>query len=164
MTDHPHTVFALGGGGNLGAVQVGMLQALVEAGVTPDAIVGTSVGSLNGAFFAGHSDAAGVESLRELWLTVRRQDLFPAGMRSITRGLFDHQNHLFGSDALRGLILRANIGFSRLEEAPISLRVVTTDLCRVEVVVLSTGDTVTSLLASEPSTFKVPALTVVPPE
>ncbi len=44
--------FVLSGGGNLGAVQVGMLRALVEAGITPDIIVGCSVGSINGAAFA----------------------------------------------------------------------------------------------------------------
>lgn len=144
----PHTVFVLGGGGNLGAVQVGMLHALVEAGFTPDAIVGTSIGALNGAFFAGHGDLAGVEALRELWLTVRRQDVFPTNMRSIARGLFHSQNHLFGAEALRALVLRADIGFSRLEQAPIALHVVATDLCRVEVAMLSTGDAVTALLAS----------------
>lgn len=44
--------FVLGGGGSLGAVQVGMLQALAERGVLPDLVVGTSVGSLNGAVLA----------------------------------------------------------------------------------------------------------------
>ncbi|HYO20436.1 MAG TPA: patatin-like phospholipase family protein, partial [Dermatophilaceae bacterium] len=44
--------FVLGGGGSLGAVQVGMLQALAERGVSPDLVVGTSVGSLNGAVLA----------------------------------------------------------------------------------------------------------------
>ncbi len=148
MAHGPHTVFVLGGGGNLGAVQVGMLQALVEAGITPDAVVGTSIGSLNGAFFAGHGDLAGTEALRELWLTVRRQDVFPTNVRNITQGLFNHQNHLFASDAVRRLILRADLGFSRLEEAPIGLHVVATDLCRVEAVMLSSGDVVTALLAS----------------
>jgi NTE family protein len=37
------TVFVLSGGGNLGAVQVGMLRALFEAGIRPDAVVGTSI-------------------------------------------------------------------------------------------------------------------------
>ncbi len=44
------TAFVLSGGASLGAVQVGMLQALVAHGVTPDLIVGTSAGALNGAF------------------------------------------------------------------------------------------------------------------
>lgn len=47
----------LGGGGVLGAYEVGMLRALSEAGVTPDVVVGTSVGAINGAFVA--ADPAG---------------------------------------------------------------------------------------------------------
>jgi NTE family protein len=47
------TAFVFAGGGSLGAVQVGMLEALLEAGVTPDFVVGSSVGALN----AGSSQA-----------------------------------------------------------------------------------------------------------
>ncbi len=46
------TAFVLGGGGLLGAVEVGMLRALLEAGIEPDVILGTSVGALNGALVA----------------------------------------------------------------------------------------------------------------
>ena len=42
------TAFVLSGGGSLGAVQAGMLLSLFEAGVTPDMVVGTSVGAFNG--------------------------------------------------------------------------------------------------------------------
>ncbi|MGO9185023.1 patatin-like phospholipase family protein, partial [Mycobacterium sp.] len=41
--------FVLGGGGSLGAIQVGMLQALFEHDIAPDLVAGTSVGSINGA-------------------------------------------------------------------------------------------------------------------
>ena len=41
-----------GGGGILGAVEVGMLRALTERGIRPDLVVGTSVGALNGALIA----------------------------------------------------------------------------------------------------------------
>ena len=52
------TAFVLGGGGLLGAVEVGMLRALFEADVRPDLILGTSVGALNGALVAADpSDA-----------------------------------------------------------------------------------------------------------
>jgi len=44
--------FVLGGGGLLGAHEVGMLQALLEAGIVPDLVVGTSVGALNGVVIA----------------------------------------------------------------------------------------------------------------
>ena len=44
--------YVLGGGASLGAIQVGMLQALSEHDVVPDLVAGTSVGSLNGAALA----------------------------------------------------------------------------------------------------------------
>jgi NTE family protein len=59
--------FVLGGGGVLGAHEVGMLRALAERGITPDVVLGTSVGAINGAFFAAAPTLAGVERLTELW-------------------------------------------------------------------------------------------------
>ena len=46
------TAFVLGGGGVLGAAEVGMLRALFEVEITPDLVLGTSVGALNGAMVA----------------------------------------------------------------------------------------------------------------
>ena len=60
------TAFVLGGGGLLGAHEVGMLRALAEAGVTPDLIVGTSIGAVNGAFVAADPDGA-ADRLTDLW-------------------------------------------------------------------------------------------------
>jgi NTE family protein len=60
------TAFVLGGGGLLGAHEVGMLRALAEAGIRPELVVGTSVGAINGAFVA--ADPAGsADRLAELW-------------------------------------------------------------------------------------------------
>jgi len=60
------TAFVLGGGGVLGAHEIGMLQALAEAGIRPDVVVGTSVGAINGAFVA--ADPAGAAArLGQLW-------------------------------------------------------------------------------------------------
>jgi NTE family protein len=60
------TAFVLGGGGVLGAHEIGMLRALAEAGIKPDVVVGTSVGAINGAFVAADpQDAA--ERLGQLW-------------------------------------------------------------------------------------------------
>ena len=53
------TAFVLGGGGVLGAVEVGMLRALFERGITPDLVLGTSVGALNGAMVAREPDLVG---------------------------------------------------------------------------------------------------------
>ena len=56
--------FVLSGGGNLGAVQVGMLDALRERGIVPDLLVGASVGALNAAYIAGRGMNADARSPR----------------------------------------------------------------------------------------------------
>lgn len=56
--------FMLSGGGSLGAVQVGMLRALADNGITPDLLVGTSAGAVNAAWVATHGMSP--ESLAEL--------------------------------------------------------------------------------------------------
>src|SRR5256884_6933486 len=60
------TAFVLGGGGLLGAHEVGMLRALADAGVRPDLVVGTSIGALNGVLVA--ADPAGAaDRLARMW-------------------------------------------------------------------------------------------------
>src|SRR5258708_10427926 len=61
------TAFVLSGGGSLGAVQVGMLQALTEAGIRPDLLIGTSVGAGNAAWIGGKPHPQGALVLREGW-------------------------------------------------------------------------------------------------
>lgn len=65
------TAWVLGGGGNLGSVQVGMLRALADRGEVPDLVVGCSVGALNGLAMATDPSPDGVERLRRIWLGVR---------------------------------------------------------------------------------------------
>jgi NTE family protein len=57
----------LSGGGNLGALQVGMLRALVEAGISADVVLGCSIGAVNGAAFARSPDEQGIERLVAFW-------------------------------------------------------------------------------------------------
>jgi len=68
--------FVLGGGGLLGAHEVGMLRALLEAGIVPDLVVGTSVGAINGVVVAEDPTPAGVRRLADLWLDLDSTDLF----------------------------------------------------------------------------------------
>ena len=74
------TAFVLSGGGNLGAVQVGMLRALAEMQIVPDLIVGCSVGAINGAAFAAEPDQSGVERLDRIWRRIAdgEPDLMPS--------------------------------------------------------------------------------------
>ena len=72
--------FVLGGGGRLGAAEVGMLAALTTAGVRPDMVLGTSIGAINGALYAASPDAAGVASLRRVWSGFDQSGMLTAGV------------------------------------------------------------------------------------
>ena len=64
------TVLVLQGGGALGAYQIGVYQALHEAGIEPDWVVGTSIGAINAALIAGGPPAQSMDRLREFWKRV----------------------------------------------------------------------------------------------
>src|ERR1700759_446929 len=71
-------VLVLQGGGALGAYQVGVYQALHEAGIEPDWVVGTSIGAINASLIAGNSIERRMERLLEFWTSVEHsgwQDL-----------------------------------------------------------------------------------------
>jgi NTE family protein len=63
-------VLVLQGGGALGAYQIGVYQALHEAGITPDWVVGTSIGAINAALIAGGPRSDSIERLGEFWKRV----------------------------------------------------------------------------------------------
>ena len=70
------TVLVLQGGGALGAYQAGVYQALVEGGIEPDWVIGTSIGAINAALIAGNEPKDRLPRLREFW--DRRQPEQPA--------------------------------------------------------------------------------------
>lgn len=73
--------FVLGGGGSRGALQVGALRALSEAGYQPDLIAGTSIGAVNGAFLAVHGfNQQGIDKLTRAWEASVDRDLLPANL------------------------------------------------------------------------------------
>src|SRR5260370_9514651 len=77
------TAFVFAGGGSFGAIQVGMLHSLVAHGIAADMVVGSSVGALNGAFYAGDPTLKGVEKLGEVWRRMKRQEVFPMDGRPV---------------------------------------------------------------------------------
>jgi len=64
------TAFVLGGGGLLGAVEVGMLRALFERDLKPNLILGTSVGAINGLVVASNPTSAVIDRLLDVWRSV----------------------------------------------------------------------------------------------
>src|SRR5581483_11203833 len=73
------TAVVLGGGGVLGAVEVGMVRALVEAGVRPDLVLGTSIGAMNGAVYAALPPEEAADRLDAMWRSPEAQEVFSAG-------------------------------------------------------------------------------------
>ena len=138
--------FVLSGGASLGSIQVGMLRALFEAGVKPDFLVGTSVGAINAAWIAAWPEQQGVAKLEDIWLGLRRDDVFTLGWAAAT-GLLGRSNHLVSNSALRRLLER-HLPYERLEHSTVPVHVVTSELKSGRAVVLSSGPTVDSLLAS----------------
>lgn len=139
------TAFVLAGGGSLGAIQVGMLDELVRAGVVPDFIVGSSVGALNAGLFAGDPTPRGVARLSQIWRSLRRGDVFPMTLGNLVHWL-RNADALFDPSNLRRLI-EQNLPYRRLEEAQIPVHVVATGLGG-ESVRLSSGPAVEAILAS----------------
>ena len=81
--EKPRTILVLGGGGMKGIAHVGVWKALEEHGIRPDAIVGTSIGALIGAFLAG---GMGWRELAEIARRLRRQDIVSVNRRAMWLG------------------------------------------------------------------------------
>jgi NTE family protein len=144
--------WVLGGGGARGAAQVGVLQALFEAGVeAPVAIVGTSVGALNGASIAAYPSLAGTMMLREVWLSRQAAAVFQAHpLGVIISGLRHDQQSLMPQQNVRRLIERAGAltGITTFEKLRVPLAVIATDLNAGRPVVFRSGELEPALLAS----------------
>lgn len=141
----PTTAFVLGGGGKWGSVQVGMLAALVEAGVRADLVVGCSIGAINGAAFAAQPDAVGVDRLRGVWTDVVAGGAFTVVPRS-WRALRGRRS-LGDPASLRELVERA-VPARRFEELAIPFECVAASIEDAGERWFSTGPLVDPLMAS----------------
>lgn len=145
-TTHKPTAWVLAGGGSFGAIQVGMLRALVAHGLLPDLVIGSSVGAINGAYFAGAPNAAGVAQLETLWCGLRRSTVFPIAWRSML-GLRTGGGFAVDPSGLRGL-LEQFLPYQALEQASVPVHVVATDQLSGGTVAVSRGPAVNAVLAS----------------
>ncbi|HVX69559.1 MAG TPA: patatin-like phospholipase family protein [Mycobacteriales bacterium] len=143
----PREVVVLSGGGRLGAAQVGALRALLEAGIVPDAVVGSSVGAINAAYLAMAPTVERIDSLERIWCGLSRADIFPDRWLTVARRLASRSSHLYSPHRLREL-LAAAIPQRDLADAAIPCHVVTTDLHTGQAVWWRSGDPVEVLSAS----------------
>ena len=144
----PRTAFVLSGGASLGALQVGMLEALYERDIAPDFLVGTSVGALNAAFVASRPQSP--QTARELgrvWRDLQRQDVFPVRLSALVGGVCGRRDHLVPDRELRRLI-RRHVEFDDLGDAQIPLHLIAFDLLEGRELRLSEGPAVDAVAAS----------------
>jgi NTE family protein len=143
----PRTAFVLSGGGNQGVSQVGMLRALLERGILPDVVIGTSVGALNGAVVATDPALPQIEHLEHIWLGLTSERIFPGGALRRAWNILRRDDHLISNDGLRDL-LNGTLIADTFAELQVPLRVVTTDLESGSEVVFAAGELRPALLAS----------------
>ena len=141
------TAFVFAGGGSLGAVEVGMLRALIQADVRPDFVVGSSVGAINAVQFAADPTAEGVARMERVWRSLRRREILPLSHVGAVLRLLTRHSHLVDQGALRRL-LQQHLAVSRLNDTRLPCYVITTDLLHGTEVALDSGPAVESLLAS----------------
>ena len=139
--------FVLGGGGVLGAHEVGMLRALVERGIRPDLVVGTSVGAINGAFFAANPTLEGVAQLAEVWTSGVASEAYGGSLfRQIGR-LARSRTHVHASEPLRRL-LEELLPVKRIEELAVPFQCVAASIERAASRWFVAGPIVPAVLAS----------------
>ena len=121
------TAFVLGGGGNRGAVQVGMLRALAERGIHPDLLVGTSVGAINASAYAGTPTLEGAYLAADIWRRIGASDIFPRSRFHGSWRFLERREAVFSTDGLRREVGRF-LRFDRIEDSPVPLVVVASRL------------------------------------
>ena len=140
--------FVFSGGASLGAAQAGMAQALFEHGIRADMLVGTSAGAINAAFLASRPQTpATAVQLQQVWRDLRRSDVFPTSPLTAGLGMLGLRDHSVPASSLRRLVQR-HLEIEELEDAPIELHVVASDVLSGEERLLSSGPALEAVLAS----------------
>jgi NTE family protein len=143
------TAFVLGGGGVLGAVEVGMLRALLERGITPDLVLGTSVGALNGALVARDPTPAVIDRLTELWrgASSSGQEVYgDRALRTVRRAV-STGTHIYSAKPLKRR-LAEELGDLTFEELPVRFQVCAASIERSAEHWFDSGPLVDAVVAS----------------
>jgi NTE family protein len=141
------TAFVLGGGGVLGAAEVGMLRALFEIGVLPDLVLGTSVGALNGAMVARDPTPRVIERLTELWQDANTaRAISDRPFRTVRRAVATG-THLYSASYMQTR-LRDEFGELTFEELPVRFQVCAASIERAAEHWFTSGPLVDAIMAS----------------
>lgn len=148
------TAFVLGGGGVLGAVEVGMLRALFERDIVPDLVLGTSVGALNGAMVARDPSIGVIDRLTDLWAataqsrTADGSELFrDRPLRTVRRVVATGGTHVFSAKPLRERLVD-EFGDLTFEDLPVTFGVCAASIERAAEHWFTSGPLVPAIVAS----------------
>lgn len=142
------TAFVLGGGGVLGAVEVGMLRALLERDVTPDLVVGTSIGAVNGALVARDPSPAILDRLLELWqAAAESRDVVGDRPVRTVRRVLSTRTHVYSNKPLAKR-LREEFGDVRIEDLAVPLQICAASIERASEHWFDSGPVVDAVVAS----------------
>ena len=139
--------FVLGGGGHLGAHEVGMLRALLERGIVPDVVLGTSIGAINGAAVAADPTQDGIARLAEMWTGFERSDAFGGSIIGRVATLARTRTHLHDNAGLRTLI-EAALPVARIEDLALPFQCVAASIESASEKWFDRGPLVDAILAS----------------
>lgn len=138
--------FVLGGGGSLGAAQVGMLQALTDQRIHADLVTGTSIGALNGAIVA--ADPIGAASrLSHIWTNLDAKAMLPGGLARRLWTVWRSKTSLYNTPDLAQLVID-EVGDIGIEDLTIPFAAMALDVQTSAAVRLTTGRLTTAVLAS----------------
>jgi len=141
------TAFVFSGGASLGAIEVGMLKAIVEEGHRADMVLGTSVGAINGTVYAFNPTIEGVKILEKIWRNIKVFDVFSPSVITPIKNIATFGKYLVSPKNLRKLIEK-NVEFTKIEETKIPLFITATDINTGNEVVINKGLIVEALLTS----------------
>lgn len=152
--------FVLGGGGLRGAVQIGMLRALLERGVVPDVIVGTSIGAINGAIVAKTPSLDALDDLFEAWMSPEAASVYGDSFSTQFVRLVRTRTHLNSPAPLRRMFERVLGADTRFEDLAVPLRVVAASIERAAKRVFDSGPLIPAVLASSSVPGLLPPTTI----
>lgn len=147
MATDSTTAFVLGGGGRLGAAEVGMLSALLDAGIAPDLVLGTSIGAINGVAIAQDPTSGGVAQLRALWSDVERSGMFGGSFVDRVRHMAATRTSLHSNEPLRRLLDQV-VGDARIEDLAVRFQCVAACIETAEATWFDRGPVTDRVLAS----------------
>jgi NTE family protein len=146
--------FVLGGGGVLGAAEVGMLRALLRYGIKPDLIVGTSVGAINGVFVAADPREAVTDRLAALWSSVEARKVYGDSTTRQLARVVRGRPHLHSPRPLREMLYRELGAWANFADLPIRFQCCAASIERAAEHWFDRGPVIEAVLASS----AVPAL------